>query len=397
MPDTLTKEIYAQNEYLLMNRNYSIDLLRVIAMFMIVFLHCSYHGGLEFISEELSPCNIFLHFLKSMTWVSVNIYVLISGYFLCNQQFRLQRLLKIVIETFFYCYSISALLWILGYNPMGYSQSRLLVFPISYSLNWFVTTYLGLCLLSPIINKYINRINKKEHLLTIVVLFITTCLWRDLIPGSFAMNIEDGKRITWFVFLYLVSAYIRNYVSVEKIAPPRKWVLYFIGISLISTLIWTVLFYICKRLGLGESASLFICNNYYQYTSSFSFIGSVFLFVAFLGMKISSRMMVGLIRNVAPLTLGIYLLHDNVLIRDIVWAPIQNMSTLSTTTLCYAILYSLIVFVACTLVDFLRSILFKPFYKSNFWIKVSCKLEKKVYTILTEVPVYIGHRLSSKS
>lgn len=61
-------------------RNYSIDLLRIIAMYMIVILHTLGHGGLLDVLEYGTINHAMIWLLETIAFCSVNIYGLISGY-----------------------------------------------------------------------------------------------------------------------------------------------------------------------------------------------------------------------------------------------------------------------------------------------------------------------------
>ena len=62
-------------------RNSNFELLRIIAMVMIVSLHTLGHGG-GLNNTTVNSINfIFNHILESLSIVAVNIFILISGYF----------------------------------------------------------------------------------------------------------------------------------------------------------------------------------------------------------------------------------------------------------------------------------------------------------------------------
>ena len=83
-------------------RNSSIDLLRIIAMLMIVCLHCVGHGGVT-IDGYGSKAYFWGWMISSFTSVGVNCYVLITGYFLISSsQISVIKVLKIWGSVFAY-------------------------------------------------------------------------------------------------------------------------------------------------------------------------------------------------------------------------------------------------------------------------------------------------------
>lgn len=74
------------------SRNPSFELLRIISMLMVVTLHFLGHGRvLE--NVRLFSSNFFVAWMiESLAYVTVNCFVLISGYFLVNSKFRVKKL-----------------------------------------------------------------------------------------------------------------------------------------------------------------------------------------------------------------------------------------------------------------------------------------------------------------
>ena len=89
-------------------RNYAIDLLKIVSMYMIVLLHSGSHGGTLEIDTGLNAYTIFFHFIDALTMCAPNVFVLISGYFLCTQKFRLSRVLRMDFVVIFYWSSMAA-------------------------------------------------------------------------------------------------------------------------------------------------------------------------------------------------------------------------------------------------------------------------------------------------
>ena len=83
------------------------EVLRTIAMFFIVVYHCLTHGvGDEFgfnITSIATLSNVlFSDFMLVLSSVAVNLYVMISGYFLTDKVFKPSRIVRIWASTCFY-------------------------------------------------------------------------------------------------------------------------------------------------------------------------------------------------------------------------------------------------------------------------------------------------------
>ena len=79
-------------------RQANIELLRIIAMLMVVTLHYLIKGQATVsLVSDTGILNLLLWFLKALCIVTINVYVLISGYFLLEARWKISRLLRIAI------------------------------------------------------------------------------------------------------------------------------------------------------------------------------------------------------------------------------------------------------------------------------------------------------------
>ena len=72
----------------------NLEVLRCVAMMMVVVLHYLGKGGLlPDLTAPLSVQDMAAWLLEAFCIVAVNVYMMISGYFLCESSFKLSRLL----------------------------------------------------------------------------------------------------------------------------------------------------------------------------------------------------------------------------------------------------------------------------------------------------------------
>ena len=104
-------------------RNNSLDLLRILSMFMVVILHVFGSSGL--LRDTLVPghYNWYIgHIMHTFSYQAVNCFILISGYFLCTAKFKLKKLLYIYIQVFFYSVIIAILVMTLISPPFSIKE-----------------------------------------------------------------------------------------------------------------------------------------------------------------------------------------------------------------------------------------------------------------------------------
>lgn len=348
------------------SRNYSLDLLRIVCMLMIVFMHMQTHGGIEQLWHDAKYINLIMRWMTIVSSCAVNIFVMISGYYLSNRGgVKPSSLIKTIFQVIFYSWIIcTVLLLTKNINPLSEDFIKSIC-PISFRKYWFATSYVGLCLISPFINNSLKLMSKKQHFSLIVLLLFMMSVVTDIIPGSSAFNVDSGYSIVWFAVLYIIAAYIRKYVDVKRISGKKCIIVYFICsiIILISTVILTVL------IGKYSFISRVLFDTYYcRYNSIFIAIESCCLFLAFLKIKIAKKWMIRCICFFAPLSFGVYLISDNNPLRDVIWKIVYVFGAFDGSIILIPIkslLFVLVVFVICALIDKVRMILFNQIYHTK--------------------------------
>ena len=86
----------------------------------------------------------------------------------------------------------------------GFSLRKIIMLPLSFDLWWFVSSYMVLLLISPILNKGIEMINRQQHRLIVAGLLIYT-----YILGYF--NWANSRDFVFLFTIYMVARYIRLY------------------------------------------------------------------------------------------------------------------------------------------------------------------------------------------
>ena len=343
-------------------RNTNIELLRVISMLMIVTLHYMYQGGVLH-TLQFTDANFALSWLiESFCYVSVNCYVLISGYFLCKSSFKLRKVIDIIIEVVFYSVGIYLLFCVLGVET--FSVTTLItgyLFPIIHGEYWFATVYVVLYLLSPYLNKWLQALDKKEHQKLIALMALVF----SIIPSVFFfagenLGVSSGYSLIWFIFIYIVSAYIRLYgIKIKNI--------YLLLIFVISCLVTFGMKY-CQLALLGNELW-----DLYRYSSITVLPGSVALFMLFVNMKPKSHKVWLFFGKT---TFGVFLIHTQYIMRDkILWKqlikPLDYCYSNTGVFLLHMIISVLLIYVVCSLIDYLRILLF------GFVEKAYLRLNKK--------------------
>ena len=184
-------------------RQANLDLLRIVSMLLIIFLHSIDHTGvLECAPAAGKMANLYIRFAYMLSQVCVNIYVMLSGYFLVNSRFRVQKLAALWLETVFYAFTIKLGFMLTGKAPFSVVSLASCLFPFFTGRYWFITIYVGLYALSPFLNNAIRAMDRKQHLMLNITLMLLFSAWNSVHPSFAGMNSGGGWGLAWFVVLY---------------------------------------------------------------------------------------------------------------------------------------------------------------------------------------------------
>lgn len=192
-------------------RQSNFELLRIIAMIMVMTVHAGYStfGGItEQSARSNLPIETLRAFAESFGVIGVDIFVLISGWFGIRASYK--GLLSFVFQ-FIFIYTLS-FFFVTGLDlqplTLKNSVSIIALNPNLRGYAWFVIAYLALYALSPVLNKFIETTEKKVYRNVLIVFFIVQTIY-GCIGSSPIFNM--GYSTLSFIGLYLLSAYIKHY------------------------------------------------------------------------------------------------------------------------------------------------------------------------------------------
>lgn len=379
----------------------NIELLRIISMIMIIVLHFLSHGGVLNRLKIGTSTYYFLWILEGISYVAVNIYVLISGYFLCKSKFKFKKIVDLALEALFYSVLIYVILVVTKLVSFNIKDGFKILFPIINNQYWFVTRYIVMYIFSPFLNIFINAMNKKQHLGFIILSTVFCCILRFVFYVIARILPEvSGTKCLWFMFLYITAAYIRNYY-VPKKGNFKKY----IGIYFVVILIVPLNKCLFEYLSTTEitnliSSSLLIefSKIFLSYASMPVYVSSIMIFLAFLSINIKKETinnspievskvrrylsickerMNNLILKVSSLTFGVYLIHDNNYVRGILWGFLKPYIYLDKW---YFSIYLIItvtgIFAICIGIEYMKRLILSKIFKGKVSLFISNKIEK---------------------
>ncbi|MGE5410485.1 MAG: acyltransferase family protein, partial [Clostridiales bacterium] len=277
-------------------RDTNIELLRIIAMMMIVAHHYIWHGEALKQTALYSSNWFFSWTIEAICVVAVNCYVLISSYYLVNSQFKINRLIKIWLQILFYSTVIYLILVATGFEHLSIKNLVTSCLPILTNRYWFATVYIALYIFSPFLNTLIHALNHNQMRNLVIILFAMLSIWPTILPFGFSLDITNGYSIIQFGFLYFLGAYIRLYWNFNL-----KWTFYFNFYVVISILI------ICSKILFEFLGFNGLSYTFFLYNSASVILSSVMLFMFFKSISINNYIINKIINSIAVLTFGVYL------------------------------------------------------------------------------------------
>lgn len=336
------------------DRQSSIELLRIIAMIMIVFHHFAVHGDFDWQSTGATIPHLWYNLIMMGGKIGVDVFVLISGYFLINSNgkiFNFKRILKFWGQVFFYSIGIYVVSCALGVSDFRIKSLIKAIFPITFSSWWFASTYFVLYIIHPFLNKFLHGLDKKSYQSLLVMLVI---LW-SVIP-TFTTFSYQSNSLLWFMTLYAIAGYAQLYGFNRKLTSKHYFVLWLIFSILTYAL--SVIFTL-----MGERWNIFLSYSTYFFGQEkvTVLLISLALFMCFATLEMNYHKWINVL---ASATFGVYLIHDNNILQPLLWGDVFNNAQYQDSLFLvpYSIIVVIIVYLICTIIDLIRRQIFEKYY-----------------------------------
>ena len=184
-------------------RNYGIDLLRLVLMYMVCMLHTLGQGGILNASVAGTGGYKVFWFLEILSYCAVDGFAIISGYMANDKPRKYEKLIDMWFQAFFYSFIVTMILTIIGINDT-WSKSAIIksAFPVTFGYFWYFTAFFALFFSIPILNSFLFTIDTnmtKKVFIIIVILFSVLGVLGD----PFKSN--NGYSAIWLMVLYCIG------------------------------------------------------------------------------------------------------------------------------------------------------------------------------------------------
>ncbi len=291
-------------------RNSSIEAVKVVAIIMIVISHSVPRSDAEFgdvfsIACATRDVNVFVALLfKNLGQVGNYIFATASAWFLMDcSEVKSRKILCMIADCFMISVAWLGILTVFGYHFPAIEMLKQ-IFPVSFGNNWFITCYLLLYLVHPLLNIIVERCGKRQLLMivcmVIIMYFGLALLYKELLYYNNFLG---------FIGVYFVVAYMKKYLNRIMNLKKTQIVLLMIGIGG-----WLLVQFITNWLGLHIAALESHMLHWNQFNNPFFMCIGVSLFYMAKRQTWKNRA----INYLSSLSLLIYIMTENYLFRNYV-------------------------------------------------------------------------------
>lgn len=339
------------------NRQSNIELLRILAIIGVIVLHFNNPslGGAFQLVRPGSISFLLLYILESCFIIAVDLFMIISGYFLIIDNKRsFWKPVELIFQVMFFYFC--------RYMINGFMSGTIDAKGALMSLvpsNFFVILYITVYIISPYINILIMNLNDKNRMRFIITLLIVFSIYPtfvDLISeianqqfiglSSIGMNGSQwGYSIVNFVLCYIVGAYIYIYKDVLfKIKNSRLLVAFIINICILTA--WS---FFNDYTGYNSTKSAL------EYCNPIIILNAVVVFIAFGKFRLNSK----IVNELAKATFTVFLCHNLFLKREVTKAFIaQGPLLMLVCILAYAVFLYLLLYIVNRVYLVIKRIIF---------------------------------------
>lgn len=285
-------------------RESNVELLRIIATFMVLILHANFYSlGVPTMEDIVSaPTSTLLRvLLESQAICSVNVFVLISGWFSIKPTKK--GLLNFMFQCLFFICGTYMVMLLFGLAP--FEKMRLASCFLLFRWGWFIKAYLLLYIMSPILNAFVESANERTFRLVLLLFFGFQFLYGWLVPG--VTYFDNGYSVLSFFGLYLIARYAYIYrPKVFLLSQNTNMIIFLIALLIES--------------GLLMLAIKIQYNNVLQmlaYNNPIIIVMSIYILLYFTDIKVHSSV----INKIAASSFAVFLLHSNYNVLDFYFRP----------------------------------------------------------------------------
>lgn len=256
--------------------------------------------------------------------------MIIAGYY--GIKFNLHKILNLCFCAFTFMIPIILYKYTIGITSI--KDVIYTFFPYANYMRWFLTVYILISIISPIINNGLNTLSKEYNKLLILLLFIINFLF-------FLLLVQGGNIFFGLLLMYILGRYIRiSDINISKGSA--------IFLFLLSNIIMIIISTLLNQFDLNRYIFLL-----YKYNNPLIIIEAISLFMFFHNFKPFTNRYI----NLFSITLFAVYIITETLQKDLLYDWIYSIFL---NNILYGILSCICVYATCMILEYLRLSFFNP-------------------------------------
>lgn len=343
-------------------RGSNLELLRILCMLLIIGDHLTGQSGIADYTTLLSSFAFCL--IGCGSRIACSVFVLIGGWFLCEQPYKTRRPLSLWLSLWLYTVPVTLLCKLAGLD-VSWGALRWAAFPASTRQLWFISDYLLLLLCVPLLNRLLRGLSRPAHRGLLAVLAVPLIVY----PTLFGENGAVSDTAWMFLYEYLLITYLRRWPD-NRLAHLLQHRAAALGLGLGLPLLNTILRAVLETSGLTDGKAFQYMAYYRTALGALpNLLAALALFYLFRGLDLGC---VRWVNALAGTTLGVYILHQVPAFRGFLWNGLLQAEA-HHGSVGYTLLAILAVFLGCAAVDALRTALVMRPLENTRLFKALCE------------------------
>lgn len=275
-------------------REYTFDVLRVIAMIMVIIVHVSnlysrYYGLISNSSYLLSLT------FNTISRISVPLFFMISGALLLDRSFNKDKYIKRILRFLIVIvvWDIIYLVWEYLFFGTTYNKLYTLSFEPFRSHLWFLYTIIVLYIIQPLLKFLLDKLNSKQKMILFIIWFLM---------GTFSMFfpvITEYYTTVCYIGYFILGKYLYDFITNNDLSKYN-----------VILIIMTLLCFIAS-IFLNYSASVrlnMFYNSFFAYRTPYIILASILFFILVYNL-VHNKEHNKIIKLLSDLSFGVYLIH----------------------------------------------------------------------------------------
>ena len=290
-------------------RSSNLELLRILCMLLIIGDHLTGQSGIA--DYTTLPSSFAFCLIGCGSRIACSVFVLIGGWFLCEQPYKTRRPLSLWLSLWLYTVPVTLLCKLAGLD-VSWGALRWAAFPASTRQLWFISDYLLLLLCVPLLNRLLRGLSRPAHRGLLAVLAVPLIVY----PTLFGENGAVSDTAWMFLYEYLLIAYLRRWPD-NRLAHLLQHRAAALGLGLGLPLLNTILRAVLETRGLTDGKAFQYMAYYRTALGALpNLLAALALFYLFKGLDLGC---VRWVNALAGTTLGVYILHQVPAFRGFLW------------------------------------------------------------------------------